>query len=156
MKKLASVVLALSMAAGLAAATNVYAGEKQKVVYHVNGDDPKQQKAALGNIQNHINAIGKDNLDLRVVMHGDGLSLILVPEGVAGSKMKAGNATDEMAARIDTLKGQGISFKVCNNTIKGRQIDKANLYGMEVADIVPSALAVVAILPSQGFAYIKP
>ena len=30
----------------------------QKVVYHVNFDDPKKQKGAMRNIQNHINAVG--------------------------------------------------------------------------------------------------
>ena len=43
---------------------------KQKVVYHVNYDDPKKQKGAMRNIQNHINAVGAENMDLRVVMHG--------------------------------------------------------------------------------------
>ena len=49
---------------------DVRAGEgygKQKVVYHINYDDPKAQAGALRNIQNHINAVGKDNLDLKVV-----------------------------------------------------------------------------------------
>jgi hypothetical protein len=38
---------------------DVRAGEgygKQKVVYHINFDDPKAQAGALGNIQNHITA----------------------------------------------------------------------------------------------------
>ena len=50
---------------------------KQKVVYHINYDDPKAQAGALRNIQNHINAVGEENLDLKVVMHGKGLSLLL-------------------------------------------------------------------------------
>ena len=47
---------------------DVRAGEgygKQKVVYHINYDDPKRQKGALRNIQNHINAVGKETLDLK-------------------------------------------------------------------------------------------
>ena len=32
---------------------------KQKVVYHINGDNPQQNKGALVNIQNHINAMGQ-------------------------------------------------------------------------------------------------
>ena len=41
---------------------------KQKVVYHINYDNPKKQAGALRNIQNHINAVGADNLDLKVVL----------------------------------------------------------------------------------------
>ena len=48
---------------------------KQKVVYHINGDNPQQNKGALNNIQNHINAVGADNMDIRVVMHGNGLAM---------------------------------------------------------------------------------
>ncbi|MGI9388009.1 MAG: DsrE family protein, partial [Methyloligellaceae bacterium] len=45
---------------------------KQKVVYHINYDHAKAQAGALRNIQNHINAVGKENLDLKVVLHGKG------------------------------------------------------------------------------------
>jgi hypothetical protein len=36
---------------------------KQKVVYHINYDNPKTQAGALRNIQNHINAVGAEKLD---------------------------------------------------------------------------------------------
>ncbi len=47
---------------------------RQKVVYHINYDDPKLQTAALRNVQNHINAVGAENLDIKVVLHGNGLA----------------------------------------------------------------------------------
>jgi intracellular sulfur oxidation DsrE/DsrF family protein len=97
---------------------------KQKVVYHINYDDSKLQKGALRNIQNHINAVGAENIEVRVVLHGNGLSLLLNPESLSHlTKFKYANATEEMAARIDGLKSQGVSFKICNNTIKGRKVD---------------------------------
>ena len=72
---LMAMVLALGAAiqSGDAYADNGYG--KQKVVYHINYDDPKLQAGALRNIQNHINAVGKDNLEVRVVLHGNGLAL---------------------------------------------------------------------------------
>ena len=95
-------VLTVAMAGGIAAADNARYS-KQKVVYHINYDNPKAQTAALRNIQNHINAVGAENLDLKVVMHGHGVSLVLLPEALAkvSDKMKHANATDQMAARID-------------------------------------------------------
>ncbi|NNJ92889.1 MAG: hypothetical protein HKP55_14530, partial [Gammaproteobacteria bacterium] len=45
---------------------------KQKVVYHINYDTPKKQAGALRNIQNHINAVGAENMDIKVVLHGNG------------------------------------------------------------------------------------
>ena len=156
---LAAIVGMTTLLAGHAIAdTADVSAAKQKVVYHINYDNPKQQAGALRNVQNHINAVGAENLDLKVVLHGNGLALLLDPASLERlPKFKHANATDEMIAKIDSLRDQGIQFQVCANTIKGRQVDLANdLYYVEEADIVPSGVAQLAILQSQGYAYIKP
>ena len=156
--KTIAVVLAGSMllAAGLADAVQGYG--KQKVVYHINYDNPKKQAGALRNVQNHINAVGADNLDLKIVLHGNGLALLLEPDSLADlPKFKHANATDQMTAKIDGLKEQGVSFNVCANTVRGRNVDLNNdLYGVEESDIVPSGVAEVARLQGMGYSYIKP
>lgn len=130
---------------------------KQKVVYHINYDDPKAQAGALRNIQNHINAVGAENLDLKVVMHGNGLSLLLEPDELANvPKMKQANATPEMMVKIDGLQGQGVRFNVCANTLKGKKISLDQLHGADESSIVPSGVAELAHLQAQGYAYIKP
>jgi len=119
---------------------------KQKVVYHINVDDPKVLKAALGNIQNHINAVGKDNIDLRVVMHGPGIALLQIA-----------NKDADFADKISNLKRQGVHFNVCNNTLVGKKINyKNDLYDVSKDDIVPSGVSEIAHLESQGFSYVKP
>ncbi|MEZ5658960.1 MAG: DsrE family protein [Burkholderiaceae bacterium] len=150
--------LAALFGALLLATGSAWAEGKQKVVYHINGDNPKQQAGALGNIQNHINAIGKDNLDLKVVLHGNGLSLLLDPTAMDEVKgFKQGNATETMTARIDSLKGQGVQFQVCANTLKARNVvPERHLHDVAAGDIVPSGVAQLAILQGQGYAYIKP
>ena len=159
MKIMISVLLAglisLMAWAGAAIAESGYG--KQKVVYHVNYDDPKQQKAALRNIQNHINAVGKENIDLRVVMHGNGLSMVLLPDELGKVRgFKRANAEPQMQASIDNLKIQGVRFNVCSNTVKGRKVLMDQLYDAEEADVVPSGVAELAHLQGQGFVYIKP
>ena len=131
---------------------------KQKVVYHINYDNPKQQAGALRNIQNHINAVGAENLDLKVVLHGNGLALLLEPDSLAKlKKFKHANADETMTARIDSLKNQGVNFNVCANTVRGRKVDVENdLYNVDKSDIVPSGVAEVARLQAMGYAYIKP
>ena len=131
---------------------------KQKVVYHINYDNPKAHAGALRNIQNHINAVGAENLDLKVVLHGNGLALLLEPTSLEKlSKFKNANATEEMTAKIAALKDQGVAFRVCANTVKGRKVDYSNdLYDVTEADIVPSGVAEVAKLQAQGYSYIKP
>jgi intracellular sulfur oxidation DsrE/DsrF family protein len=151
-----SLLAAVAMIAGM----NVVAGErygKQKVVYHINYDDPKQQAGALRNIQNHINAVGAENLDLKVVMHGKGLSMLLTPDAAAHTKLPMGNATDTIQANISGLKDQGVGFQVCSNTLKGKKINhEADLYDVDSADIVPSGVAELARLQAMGYTYIKP
>jgi intracellular sulfur oxidation DsrE/DsrF family protein len=153
--------LVLLLAGLFMVSAGALAGErygKQKVVYHINYDDPKLQQGALRNIQNHINAVGAENMQIRVVLHGNGLSLLLNPESLKRlPKFKHANATDEMAARIDGLKSQGVSFKICNNTVKGRKVDMDDdLYDADSEDIVPSGVAELAYLQAQGYTYIKP
>ena len=130
---------------------------KQKVVYHINYDNPKSQAGALRNIQNHINAVGEENLELKVVMHGKGLSLLLTPDQLENTKLKLGNATDEMQTKITGLKNQGVGFQVCANTLKGKKINyEDDLFDVDEADIVPSGVAEVAKLQAEGYSYIKP
>lgn len=156
-----ALLAAASLAAGQAAAAEGAAAEEsrygtQKVVYHFNGYDADTQKAGLRNIQNHINAVGASKVEVRVVMHGDGLSLLLPPDEVEGTKMKAGNADDSMQAMISGLKDQGVKFDICANTLKGRNLDLAALYDADDADVVPSGVAELSRLQQQGFTYLKP
>ena len=123
--------------------------EPQKVVYHLNetgGEDGSGYKSALGNIGNHIAAVGADKLDLRVVMHGDGLDLL--------AKAKD---NQQLQGLIAGLKTDGVKFLVCNNTLVGRKIDPdTDLFDVWPEDIVPSGVAELGKLQMEGFAYIKP
>lgn len=143
-------------AAGMTGTSQATRYSKQKVVYHINYYGAKQQAGALRNIQNHINAVGAENLDLKVVLHGNGVALLLEPDGLEGTKMKEANATEEMQAKISGLKSQGVSFNICANTLKGRKVDTSYLYDFSEADVVPSGVAELAHLQSQGYTYIKP
>ena len=151
---IATVLLAATVFAG-----NAMAGSygKQKVVYHINYDNAKAQAGALRNIQNHINAVGKENLDLKVVLHGKGLTLLLEPDSSGNTKFSVGNATDVITAKIAGLKGQGVDFNVCANTLRGKKVSyEDDLYDVSKADIVPSGVAELAKLQALGYAYIRP
>ena len=151
------IILAVSLfllVVGAANANERYG--QQKVVYHINVDDAATQVAALRNIQNQIDAVGAENIEVKVVMHGDGISLLLEPDALEGTKMKAANADADMAARIDGLKQQGVAFQVCANTLKGRNVEIDDMYDLSEADIVPSGVAELSLLQQQGYTYIKP
>lgn len=144
-------VLALAFA-GLAASLGAVSAEgygAQKVVYHINGhggDGDKAYLGALRNVQNHINAVGAENLDLRVVMHGNGVGLLA-----------RALENEALRTRVTELKGQGVTFNVCKNTLVGRNINyETDLFDVWPEDIVPSGVAEIAHLQGQGFAYVKP
>lgn len=121
---------------------------KQKVVYHINydGEGGTSYRSALGNIQNHINAVGAESLDVKVVLHGDGLGVLM-----------SAKSDDGIQTRIGGLKSQGVKFQVCNNTLVGREISwEDDLYDVWEEDIVPSGVAELAHLQAQGYTYIKP
>ncbi len=122
---------------------------QQKVVYHITDSDGLLHRNyslhVLQSAQNHVNAVGKDKLDLRIVLQGDGLDLL---------KEAAGDRA--MSERVDKLKAQGVRFLVCRNTLVGRGLDPADLYDVKTADIVGAAVAEVSALQAQGFVYVKP
>lgn len=146
-------ILALTVAALMAFSSAAMAEDserygKQKVVYHINydGESGTSYKSALGNIQNHINAVGAENIDIKVVLHGDGLGLLM-----------SAKQDDALQTRIGGLKTQNVSFQVCNNTLNGRNISwEDDLYDTWEEDIVPSGVAELAHLQQQGYVYIKP
>ena len=122
---------------------------KQKVVYHINyngGDDDKRYRGAMRNIQNHINAVGAENLDIKVVLHGNGVNLL---------KSAVGN--QKLQSQVVDLKIQQVEFQVCNNTLVGREIDyDKELFEVFNDMIVPSGVAELSHLQQQGYTYIKP
>ncbi len=137
---------------------NATAGDRLRVVYHINDSDPAHQAYALHTVQNHIDAEGADHLDIRVVLHGDGLSMLLLPEALGHLKsFPRANADGQMIAWVDILKDQGVRFEVCGATLRRRGVDvDSDLYGVEPEDIVDSGVAELARLQQRGYIYIKP
>jgi intracellular sulfur oxidation DsrE/DsrF family protein len=122
---------------------------KQKVVYHINyegGEKDKKYRGALRNIQNHINAVGAENLEVKVVLHGNGVGLL-----------KSAKSNDKLQMDVTNLKTQNVTFNVCNNTLKGRKINaEADLFEVFEDNIVPSGVAELSRLQQMGYTYIKP
>ena len=132
---------------GIAQADERYG--KQKVVYHINyegGDKDKKYRGAMRNIQNHINAVGAENLEIKVVLHGNGVGLL-----------KSALSNEKLQTQVLGLKGQNVELHVCNNTLVGRKIDyNKELFDVFDEDIVPSGVAELSHLQQQGYTYIKP
>lgn len=115
-----------------------------RVVYHMTlGLDEAQR--GLGNIRNHLAA--DPTARIVVVGNGNGIEFML-----DGAKDRNGNPFE---VSIQELKSKGVEFRLCNNTLVQRKIDRARAI-VEV-DIVPSGVAEAARLQArEGFVYLRP
>ena len=132
----------MAHAGPLAEAAAPAASMQEKVVYHVN--DSANASAALRNIKNHLAAA--PDAKIVVVTHGKGIDFLL---------NDAKDDKGEYAATIAGLKGKGVDFRVCNNTLKARNLGADAV--VPEATIVPSGVAEIGKLQAQeGFVYLKP
>jgi intracellular sulfur oxidation DsrE/DsrF family protein len=115
-----------------------------KVVYHIN-DTGAQASAALRNIGNHLEVNPKAHIV--VVTHANGVDFLM-----DGAKDKNGNPYN---IRVEELKAQGITFDVCEITLRNRKMTKKQF--IPEVTFVPSGVAEIARLQQrEGYAYIRP
>lgn len=114
-----------------------------RVVYHI--DDTARAVPAIRNITNHLKAVPK--VRIVVVALGPGVDFLL-----KDAKDDRGNPYEPM---IDDLVLAGVEFRVCNNTLLARQIDRARVH--PDAAVIDSGVAEITRLQfSEGYAYLKP
>ena len=136
---------ALAAAVGLngCAMTPDPSTKQEKVVYHFN--DSANATAGMNNIKNHLAT--SPNAKIVAVTHGKGIDFLL-----DGATDKDGNPYN---VKAEELMAKGVEFRVCNNTLKSRNIDPKTV--IPGAKIVPSGVAEIGRLQAQeGYVYLKP
>src|SRR5512136_1237 len=130
-----SLVTACALSVGLlvAAPGDAWAQAAQsepqiKTVYHfTNGLE--EASRGLGNIRNHLAA--DPSAKITVVTNGSGIEFLL-----EGAKDRNGNPYEVI---VQDLVSRGVDFRVCNNTLMTRKIDRSKV--IQEATIVPSGVA---------------
>lgn len=126
----------------LATAPMAASAAEEKVVYHVN--DSANARVAMNNVNNHLNA--SPDAKIVVVAHGKGIDFLL---------NEAKDDKGEFAPVVAGLKGKGVDFRVCDNTLKSRKLDASAV--IQEANIVPSGVAEIGKLQAkEGYVYLKP
>ena len=129
---------------GAALAVQAAPGDPVKVVYHMN-EGVQHAPQALRNVRNHLNADPKAKIVM--VMHAAGINYLM-----RDAKDANGNPFD---VTVQDLVSRGVEFRVCEYTLRSRNIDKRQL--IEEVKYVPSGVAEVARLQAQeGYVYLKP
>lgn len=136
LRSFVAVLFTLFAVAGMAASP-------VKVVYHVSNSDGAT--GVLNNIRNHLNA--SPTAKIVVVTHGAGIDFL-----IDGAKNANGNPYD---IPVQELADRGVEFRVCQNTLDARKLDKSKL--LPETKTVPSGVAEIARLQAEeGYVYLKP
>ena len=140
MRRIAGLLaLLFLLAAGLARAAGPV-----KVVYHFSSG-VEQASAGLEYIRNHLEV--DPRATIVVVAHAAGVDFLM-----KGAKSARGN---EFRQAVEDLDLQGVQFRVCQITLRERNLKKEQF--LPQVTFVPSGVAEIARLQSQeGFAYLKP
>jgi len=141
-KNLAKKVLAVFVL-GMLIPSLSYAADR-KMAIQLNSNDPLTQKMALLNARNLKAVIGKDNIDVELVVYGPGLSALKI-ENTNSSRIK------------DLMDRYGLKVSICEGTLKSY----AKKHGNEPAIIegvsrVSTGAIRILELQEQGYAYMRP
>ncbi|MCA0230863.1 DsrE family protein [Runella limosa] len=109
-----------------------------KVVFHLATSDTLAHKALAKQLSNVLDYW--KNAQIEVVVHNNGIGF-----------MKKNEA--RTAKEIEALKARGVTFAVCENTLKQRKIDKSEI--LPEASFVPVGIAELVLKQEEGWAYIK-
>jgi len=160
MKNLMTKILSFTlMAFALTFSTAQAADDGAKVVYHVDFKDPTRYSATLTSINNIMNFYENELMEpeIHLVFVGFGLRFTTddTLKGTAYEHDKPLlDRRDEFKGRLDALMDvRGVKVHLCDKTRDEVGLDQAKVYkGIEFA---PSGVAKIAILQSEGYAYLK-
>ena len=129
-------ILALSLAASAAWA-------QEKVVYHFDSGLSQATKG-LRNIYNHLE--GDPKAKIVAVAHADGVDFLM-----EGAKDRLG----PFDARVQDLMGKGVTFQVCEITLRLRNLKK-DQFILGVEYVHSGVQQITHLQQKEGYAYLKP
>jgi uncharacterized protein len=120
----------------------------EKVMLHVDQNDPKVMELALNNVQNLMSYYKEkgQKVQIEVIANGPGLNMLR-------------KDTSPVKDRIATmaLETQDVQFSACGNTLDGMTKKEGNKPPLiSEAKLVPAGVVRIVELQKQGYAYIKP
>lgn len=139
MKVLLRIVAALGLVA-----TALVASAQDKVVYHFDGGIAQATKG-LRNVRNHLDVDPKAKIV--VVAHAEGVDFLM--EGAMSTN------NQQFAALVGDLMGRGVSFEICEITLKNRNLKREQF--ILGPTFTPSGVVRIANLQvREQYAYLKP
>ena len=131
-------VVATMLAAGPPAALAEPA--KPSVVIQVSDNDTKTWNQALNVIKNVQAEYGKDKVDIELVVFGNGSGLL--------------KFDSPLASRIDDTLASGANVSMCENTMKGQKLAKADMHPK--IGYVKAGIIEIIEKTKQGWTVVRP
>lgn len=115
-------------------------GKKYRAVFDLTADSPEKWDGALRNVENLRRALGPENVQAQIVVHGKAYPLVQT-------------SNLEMAERLRTLHAGGVRLSLCRNTMKRFNVSEESLFPF--VDTVDAAVAELVRQQTDGYAYVK-
>lgn len=136
---LKSALMAAALTVAIAPAVQSQ-GAKHRVVVQVSDDNPKTWTQALNVVNNVQASYGKESVDVEVVVFGLGSGML--------------KAESPLSNRIDDTLANGARVYMCENTMKGQKLTKADMHGK--IGYIPAGVIEIIEKQKQGWAVIRP
>ena len=114
--------------------------KKERVVFQVSDGDPQKWNLALNNIKNVQDALGKDKVDVELVVYGPGIGMLKMESPV-------GNRVNDAAAN-------GSRIVACETTMHALKLSKDDM--LKSVGYVPGGVIELMKREKEGWAYIRP
>ena len=131
---LAATMLAAAIPAAIAEPS------KQGIVIQVSDGDTKTWNQALNVVKNIQAEYGKDKVDIELVVFGNGSGLL--------------KFDSPLANRIDDTLASGASVSMCENTMKGQKLSKADMHPK--VGYVKAGIIEIVEKSKQGWTVVRP
>lgn len=116
------------------------AAQRDHVVFQVSDAAPEKWNLALNNAKNVQEGLGKDNVDIEIVVYGPGIDMLKL--------------TSEVGKRVDKAIAEGVKIVACENTMKTKKLTKADI--LPTVTYVPGGVLELMKRQKEGWAYIRP
>ena len=113
---------------------------RQGIVIQVSDGDTKTWNQALNVVKNLQAEYGKDKVDIELVVFGNGSGLL--------------KFDSPLANRIDDTLASGASVSMCENTMKGQKLSKADMHPK--VGYVKAGIIEIVEKSKQGWTVVRP
>lgn len=138
MKKIVFFLFALLFIKSSIAQNKTTAGKVHRIVFQLMSDDTTVHLSLMKQLNNVLTAAPDTKLE--VVCHGPGINLLMTEKTT-------------MLKKIQEMKARNVSFLVCENTLKDKNITKEKI--IPEAGFVQSGIIEIVTRQEEGWSYIK-